>query len=125
MSESPNDPSRKLAYETPEDSRPASASPTQTVLERELPGGRLVDARDPYAAMRLPIYRLFVGNYALAVIGSQIMAVAVQWELYQRTHKPLTLGVLGGIQALPVVFLALVAGHVSDIFSRKRVLIVT
>src|SRR5262247_3546475 len=117
MSDSSNDPSRKLAYETPEDSRPASATPTEPVLERELPVGRLVDEHDPYAAIRLPVYRLFVGNYALAVIGTQVMAVAVQWELYQKTHQSLTLGILGGIQALPVIFLALIAGHASDVFS--------
>jgi MFS family permease len=125
MSEPPNDPPKTLAYETPEDSRPASAAPTEAQLERELPVARRIGAHDPYAAMRLPVYRLFVGNYALAVIGTQVMSVAIQWELYQKTQKALTLGVLGGIQALPVIFLALIAGHASDIYSRKRVLMVT
>src|SRR5437762_3965936 len=125
MADTPNSASKPIAYETPDEQRPSSAVPTEPVLERELPVGRLVDEHDPYAAMRLPVYRLFVGNYALAVIGTQVMSRAVQWELYQQTHKPLTLGILGGVQALPVIFLALVAGHVSDVFSRKRVLMIT
>src|SRR4051812_50178351 len=38
------------AYEQPDNERPASATPTEQQLERELPGGR--DGHDPYAALR-------------------------------------------------------------------------
>src|SRR5947207_12423669 len=125
MADTPNSASKPIAYETPDEQRPSSAVPTEPVLERELPVGRLVDEHDPYAAMRLPVYRLFIGNYALAVIGSQVMSVAVQWEIYRKTGEALSLGILGAIQAVPVISLALLAGHVSDVFSRKRVLMAT
>ncbi|HTL29599.1 MAG TPA: MFS transporter [Tepidisphaeraceae bacterium] len=119
------------AYEEPDEERPTTAAPTVPALERELPTIQKLDrspappGHDPYAALRLPTYRLFAVTFALAVIGSQSMSVAVQWELFQQTHKSITLGNLGLIQALPVILLALLAGHVSDVFSRKRVLMVT
>jgi MFS family permease len=119
------------AYEPPSEDRPATAAPTEGQVEREMPTVHALDyspgpaKHDPYAAIRMPVFQLFIGNYWLAVIGSQVMAVAVQWAFYQRTGKALTLGILGAVQALPVITLALFAGHVADVFSRKRVLMVT
>jgi MFS family permease len=120
-----------IAYEPPDQERSATAAPTEGELERELPTVGALDrsppppAHDPYAAWRVPVFRLFIGNYWLAVIGSQAMAVAVQWDLAMRTKSALMMGFLGGVQALPVILLALLAGHASDVFSRKRVLMVT
>jgi MFS family permease len=121
----------KLAYEPPEDERPATASPTEQDLETQVPTVAKLDYspapphHDPYAAFRFVSFRLFIVSFMLATLGSQVMSVAVQWELAQRTNSPLMLGFLGGLQALPVILLALPAGHVSDIVSRKRVLMVT
>jgi MFS family permease len=53
------------------------------------------------------------------------MSVALQWELAAQTKNPLILGFLGGVQALPVILLALPAGQVSDTFARKAVLMFT
>jgi nitrate/nitrite transporter NarK len=122
---------RKIAYEPPEEDRPASAAPTENELEENVPTVAALDRsprpaeHDPYAALRLPVYRLFMANYGLAVVGSGVMTVAIQWELAKATNSPMVMGLLGGLQALPVILLALVAGHVSDRFSRKRVLMVT
>jgi MFS family permease len=131
MAEQKNDNEPKLAYESPEDERPATAAPTEADLETQLPTVAKLDYsppplhHDPYAAFRLVPYRLFIASFMLATLGSQVMSVAVQWELALRTDNPLTLGLLGGLQALPVILLALPAGHLSDIVSRKRVLMVT
>jgi hypothetical protein len=43
------------------------------------------DAHDPYLAFRNPIYRRFALSYVLAVISSQILATAVQWDVYALT----------------------------------------
>jgi MFS family permease len=126
----PEPPNPAVPYYLPYVERPASATPTEAALERELPTVRALDQspapleHDPYAALRLPVYRLFSVTFALAVIGSQSMSVAVQWELFERTHEEITLGNIGLVQALPVILLSLVAGHASDVFSRKKVLMV-
>ncbi len=81
---------------------------------------------DPYAALRLPVYRLFMWNYALAVVGSGVMTVAIQWELAKSTQQPRWCWACSAeCRRLPVILLALFAGHVSDQYSRKRVLMVT
>jgi MFS family permease len=49
--------------------------------------------------------------------------VALGWELYERTHSALALGLAGLATALPVVILALPAGHLADTVDRRRILI--
>jgi MFS family permease len=48
--------------------------------------------------------------------------VAVGWEIYERTGSALHLGYVGLVQFLPVAALALIAGHITDSYDRKRVL---
>jgi hypothetical protein len=118
-------------YEPPDDERPASASPTEAQLNFETPTVAALDQsppplpHDPYAALRLGIYRLYVSSYALAIIGGQVQSVAVAWQIYQKTQSALSLGWVGGIQVIPLFLLALPAGHVADTVSRKKLLIAT
>jgi MFS family permease len=78
-------------------------------------------SHDPYAALRLPEFRFFSLGRNLAALGDNMSSVAVGWELYERTHKPLTLGMVGLAQAIPIFLFALLAGHVADNYSRRRV----
>jgi MFS family permease len=52
-----------------------------------------------------------------------MLQVALGWELYERTHSALALGLVGLATALPVVILALPAGHLADRIDRKKILI--
>jgi len=58
-------------------------------------------------------------------MGRQMLAVAVEWELYRRTHSATALGLVGLVIAIPVVTLSLPAGHLADRFSRKRIILVS
>jgi MFS family permease len=77
------------------------------------------DVHDPYAALRHRDYRLLLGSGVLASIGQTMLAVAVGWELYERTRSPGALGLAGLTGFLPVLLLALPAGQVADRLSRK------
>jgi MFS family permease len=56
---------------------------------------------------------------ALNTLGRQILSVAVGWELYELTDSPLTLGIVGLVQVLPVVALFLPAGYLVDHRDRR------
>jgi len=58
----------------------------------------------------------------LTVAASEMQAVAVAWQVYALTRRPLDLGLVGLAQFLPGVVLFLVAGHAADRFRRRRVL---
>lgn len=82
-------------------------------------------AHDAYAALRHGNYRLFASGFMVSSTGLQMLGTAVGWEIYERTHDPLNLGWIGVARALPVIALALPAGHLIDTFDRKYVLIAT
>ncbi len=52
-----------------------------------------------------------------------MLQVALGWELYERTHSALALGLVGLATALPVVVLALPAGDLADRMDRKQILV--
>jgi MFS family permease len=79
-------------------------------------------SHDPYAALRSGDYRCLWACNVSASVASQVLQVALGWELYRRTHDAAALGLVGLIQFLPVVLLALPAGHAADRYSRKLLL---
>jgi MFS family permease len=76
---------------------------------------------DPYAAFRYVHYRAYFILNFLGVLGSQMTATAVGWQLYIRTHQPLTLGLVGLAMAVPHYLLFLPAGNASDRHDRKKI----
>lgn len=78
---------------------------------------------DPYQALRFRDFRLFFVAAFLSAIGEQMLSVAIGWELYQRTNSALSLGLVGLVQVLPVMVLALPAGSLADRVNRKRMML--
>src|SRR3989454_1449382 len=103
------------SYESPEGERPSVTPPIE--LERR--------PHDPYAAFRFGGFRLFTAGNLLSITGRLMLAVAVEWEIYARTHSATALGLVGLVIATPVVALSLPAGHLADRFSRKRIILVS
>ena len=67
-------------------------------------------------------YAIFAWGFLCSGIGLQMLSTVVLWDLWQLTHDPLVLGLAGLARALPVIALALVAGHAADRHSRKNIL---
>jgi MFS family permease len=61
------------------------------------------------------------GNFVF-LVGLQAQKVAIGWEIYERTGSALHLGYVGLAQFAPQLLLAPLAGHVADVYNRKRVL---
>ena len=57
----------------------------------------------------------------LATLSSEMQAIAVGWQVYGLTHRPLDLGLVGLAQFLPGVLLFLVSGQAADRFPRRRI----
>jgi MFS family permease len=77
----------------------------------------------PYAILRNRDLGLYLIGRLAASVGQQMLTVAVGWELYQRTHSALNLGLVGLTQMIPMVLFTLPAGHVADNFNRKRIIV--
>jgi MFS family permease len=78
---------------------------------------------NPYAVLRNRNLRLYLVGRFVASMGQQMLTVAVGWELYERTHSALALGLVGLTQTLPMLLFTLPAGHVADNFNRKQIIL--
>src|SRR6266581_4832569 len=56
------------------------------------------------------------------VLATEMQAVAVGWQVYEITHRPIDLGLVGLAQFLPGILLFLIAGHTADRLPRQRIL---
>jgi MFS family permease len=52
-----------------------------------------------------------------------MQSVAVGWQVFEITHRPLDLGYVGLVQFLPGVLLSIPGGHTADRFDRRAVLL--
>jgi len=66
-------------------------------------------------------FRLFWLARVSATSAFQMQAVAIGWQIYDLTGSAFDLGLVGLVQFLPVVLLALVVGHVADQYDRRLV----
>ena len=80
-------------------------------------------AGSPYAIFKNRDFTRFILGRLAATIGSQMLTVAVDWELYQRTHSTLALGFVGLAFMVPMILCTLPAGHVADNFNRKKIIL--
>src|ERR1700675_5176712 len=83
-------------------------------------------AEDPRLAGRVAFtYPNFV-SYTLArfliVVALEMQSVAVGWQVYEITKRPLDLGYVGLAQFLPGFVLFLFAGHAADLYDRRKLL---
>jgi MFS family permease len=81
---------------------------------------------DPYAALRYSNYRYFVLGRSFFTLAMQMQTVAVSWEIYQRLQlnmrdAALALGIIGLVQVVPMMILALPGGQAADRFDRKTI----
>lgn len=90
---------------------------TESVGENELE-----ESNRSYAILRNPDLRLYLSGRLIAIIGQQMLATAIGWELFQRTHSVMKLGLVGLTQVLPMIVFTLPAGHVADNYNRKRII---
>ena len=74
------------------------------------------------AAFRYTNFRYYMLSRFLTAASSEMQAVAVAWQVYALTHRPLDLGFVGLAQFLPGFLLFLPAGHTADRAPRKVIL---
>jgi MFS family permease len=76
------------------------------------------------AAFQFSGFRLYqIARFSI-VFCTEMQSVAVGWQVYEITKRPLDLGLTGLVQFLPGVVLFLLAGHAADRFDRRKLLTV-
>jgi MFS family permease len=77
----------------------------------------------PYAVLRIADYARYLTARFIASLGQQMLVVAIDWELYKRTHSALALAFVGLSLMLPMILCTIPAGHFADIYDRKKIIL--
>jgi MFS family permease len=78
---------------------------------------------DPYAALRFKEFRFFLVVRFAMVFAWTMQFVVIEWEVYSLTKDPFSLGIIGLMEVIPAVAMALFAGHIVDQNEKKRLLV--
>src|SRR5277367_4647916 len=75
----------------------------------------------PPALYRTRDLYFFICSRFIATVAAQIQSVAIGWQIYNMENTPLSLGLVGLCQFLPMFLLTLPAGDITDRFNQRRV----
>src|SRR5215475_11541369 len=85
----------------------------------------VVDLSRPSArvAFSHPAFVRFQSARFFTILATEMQSVAVGWQVFEITHRPLDLGLVGLAQFLPTILLFLIAGHAADRYDRRKLLL--
>ena len=63
----------------------------------------------------------FLSARAAATLAYQMASVAIGWQMYDLTGSPFALGLVGLVQFVPSLVLALYVGHAADRYDRRTI----
>lgn len=77
---------------------------------------------DPYAALRYKEFNTFLLLRFAMVFAWSMQFIVIEWEVYSITKDPLSLGIIGLMEVIPAIAMALFAGHIVDQNEKKGLL---
>ena len=78
--------------------------------------------KDPYASLRIKEFNIFLLVRFALVFGWSMQFIIVEWQVYSLTKNPLSLGIIGLMEVIPAVSMALFAGHIVDQKEKRNLL---
>lgn len=70
--------------------------------------------KDPYAALRFREFNIFLLLRFVLVFAWSMQFIVIEWQVYTLTKDPLSLGIIGLMEIIPALSMALFAGHIVD-----------
>lgn len=70
--------------------------------------------KDPYAALRFKEFNIFLLLRFVLVFAWSMQFIVIEWQVYSLTKDPLSLGIIGLMEIIPALSMALFAGHIVD-----------
>lgn len=77
---------------------------------------------DPYAALRYKEFNTFLLLRFAMVFAWSMQFIVIEWQVYSLTKNPLSLGIIGLMEVIPAIAMALFAGHIVDQKEKKGLL---
>lgn len=81
-----------------------------------------MEKQDPYASLRIREFNIFLLVRFVLVFGWSMQFIIIEWQVYEITRDPLSLGIIGLMEIIPAVSMALFAGHIVDQKEKRNLL---
>lgn len=82
-----------------------------------------VAKNDPYASLRLPEFNYYLIIRFAVVFALTMQFTIIEWKVYQLSHDPFALGLIGLAEVIPAVLLAPFAGHLVDKLEKRKIML--
>jgi len=79
--------------------------------------------KDPFSSLRIPEFRWFILMRLAIVLAWSMQFVLIEWEVYRITKNPWSLGLIGLMEVIPAITMALFAGHIVDQSEKRNMLL--
>jgi MFS family permease len=81
--------------------------------------------KDPFAALRVKDFTVYLSARFFLSLGVQIQSVIVAIHIYKLTDDPYMIGMIGLAEAIPFIALSIFGGQVADTVRRKKILLLS
>lgn len=79
--------------------------------------------KDPYAALRYKEFNIFLIVRFAMIFAWSMQFIVIEWQVYEMTKDPLSLGIIGLMEFFPAFIMAIFAGHFVDQKEKRNLLI--
>ncbi len=76
---------------------------------------------EAFVAVKIRNFRYFLGYRFFMTMATLMQSVIVSWHMYFLTKNVVWLGLIGLVEVLPQISIALFAGHYIDLWDRKKI----
>src|ERR1700730_16860949 len=78
-----------------------------------------------FTSLRQHNFRLFWFGQLISLTGSSMQSIGQAWLVLELTHSALQLGLVGALQALPILLFSIFGGVFADRWPKRRILLLT
>lgn len=83
------------------------------------------DRPPAHPVLQLIEFRLLLAAVSFSTLAARALAVVIGFQIWELTRSKMALGMLGLVEAIPALSLALFGGHVADRNDRRRIVLIT
>jgi MFS family permease len=79
--------------------------------------------KNAYHALRHTEFRFYIISRFFFILVLSMQATLISWKVYEITKDPFSIGLIGLIEFIPAVIMALYSGHIIDRNDKKKLLV--
>jgi MFS family permease len=79
--------------------------------------------KNAYHALRHTEFRFYIISRFFFILVLSMQATLISWKVYEITKDPFSIGLIGLIEFIPAVMMALYSGHIIDRNDKKKLLV--